>query len=153
MKKLTGWLLVFMLGITACKGPMGPAGKDAEETNWFADNFEVLASHWKPATEEGDGYFFHYWEYEFSIPQLTNFVFNEGYVGCSLIQVIEYDNGRTSTVQRPLPYTIYGIDNDFPYSENYSFEIRPGYIKFIVKYSDFSELQPLTCTFRVVMIW
>jgi len=156
MKKLVICLLVFVIGFTACQGPMGPAGKDgkdATETGWFAENFEIASGHWKPATESGDGYFFHYWEYEFSVPQITNFVLKEGFVGCYLVQEIEYDGGRKSTVYRPLPYTIYGIDSGFAYSENYSFELRNGFVKFIVKYSDFDTIKPLTCIFRIVLIW
>jgi len=152
MKKLLGCLLIVMVGIVACEGPMGPPGKDAEFVR-FTGDYDVYAGDWIPRIEEGDGYFFHYFEYEFRVPQLTNYVFDKGFVGCYLVQKIIY-NQRENLVQRPLPYTIYGF-NDFgePYSENYSFETRPGYIKFIVKYSDFDEIQPLTCTFHVVMMW
>ena len=158
MKKLIVCLLVFMIGITACEGPMGPAGppgRDAVETGWFIDNFEVFPEHWKPATEKGDRYFFHYWEYEFALPQLTDYVLEKGFTGCFLVQDIRYDGGRTSTVHRPLPYTIYGT-GEYDYSENYSFELRRGFVKFIVKYSDFDAPElplPLYCIFRVVLIW
>ena len=155
MKKLFGFLMVVMIGLAACEGPQGPPGKDGLNgiaTGWFAKDYDILSSEWKPGIEEGDGYFFHYFEYEVRIPELNDFVFDEGFVGCYLVQEIIHNEKRT-LVQRPLPYTIYGDDNGTPYSENYSFETRVGYVKFIVKYSDFSELQPLGCTFHVVMIW
>ena len=156
MKKLTGWLLLIIMGITACEGPMGPMGPEGrpgESTQWFVEDYDVLFNQWKPASEEGDGYFFHYFEYEVAVPKLTDFVFDLGFVGCYLYQEINYE-GKWTEVQRPLPFTIYGFDDDdSPYSENYSFEVRPGYIKFIVKYSDFSDFPPLSCTFHVVMMW
>ena len=161
MRKLFGCLLVVMMCFAACEGPVGPPGKDGRDgkngadgvsTEWFWKDYDVLSNQWKEYTEEGDGYFYYYFEYEYSIPQLTEFVFDEGAVVCYLVQEIN-SNGRKTLVQRPLPYTIYGFDNDVPYSENYSYEIRPGYIKFIVKYSDFDEIQPLSCTFHVVMMW
>ena len=151
MKRQAFWLLVVLMGFSACRGQEGPAGKDAEK---YICEYDILPHKWRQGEEEGDNYFFHYWFHEVSIPQLTEAVFTHGYVGCYLLQEVRYENGRTSLIQRPLPYTIYGIaDDDFAYSENYSFEIRRGFINFIVKYSDFSDLQPLACTFRVVLIW
>ena len=149
MKRLILWSLVFVIGITACEGPAGRDGRDVER---FVEEFVVYSEHWIQGEEEGDEYFFKYWEFEFSVPQITNDVLTRGTVNCYLIQEITL-NGRTSIVQRPLPYTIYGIGDEGPYSENYSFEIRRGNIKFIVKYSDFEDIQPLHCTFRVVLIW
>ena len=158
MKKLLGYLVIAIMGFTACEGPAGPPGRDgydgrdATSTEWFVNDYDVYSNQWEAGTEEGDGYFFHYFEYEVRIPELTEFVFDKGFVGCYLVQEINH-NGRNILVQRPLPYTIYGNDNGVDYSENYSFETRVGYIKFIAKYSDFSEIQPLTCTFHVTMMW
>ena len=159
MRKLFGCLLVVMMSFVACEGPVGPPGRDGRDgidgefTYRFTNDYDVWFDEWISSSEEGDGYFFYYFEHEISIPQLTKFVFDEGFVGCYLVQEIVYENGKKALVQRPLPYTIYGFDGGEPYSENYSFEIRTGYIKFIVKYSDFGEIQPLSCTFHVVMMW
>jgi len=155
MKKFLGFFAAAMLGLAACEGPMGPPGRDgrdAESMQWHVEDFDVLTTQWRERTEEGDGYFFYYFEHEIRLPELTEFVFNNGFVGAYLVMEIVRD-GRRQLVQRPLPYTIYGMDGDIPYSENYSFETRPGWIRFIVKYSDFSEMKPLTCTFLVVMMW
>jgi len=153
MKKLFGILAIAVIGLAACEGPMGPPGKDAESTQWFVRDYNVLSDQWSERTEEGDGYFFYYFERDVAIPQLNEFVFDKGFVGVYLKMNVRRD-GRNIHVQRPLPYTIYGIDeHGNPYSENYSFEIRPGAIRFIVKYSDFDEIQPLSCTFHVVMMW
>ena len=151
MKKLLGCLVMVVTGFAACQGPMGPVGppgKDAESTQWFVKDFEVLSEHWKSVYDpvmDGDVF-----EYSFSFPQLTKFIFEEGAVICYLLQSV-----NNAVVQTPLPYTFHGKYGEFLYSENYTYEIRPGFINFIVKISDFdTEFQnPLPCTFRVVMMW
>ena len=159
MKKLFGFLVVALIGFTACEGPMGPPGprgdKGDDAIGWFAEDYDVFANQWRANTEEDDRNFFRYFEYEVRFSELTEFVFNEGFVGCYLVQeVVNVENGKRTLVQKPLPYTVYGFDDEgAPYSENYSFETRAGYVNFIVKYSDFSNIQPPTCTFHVVMIW
>ena len=157
MKKLIGCLLVVMMGFAACEGPVGPPGRDGmdgldgESTQWAYVDCEILSEHWESAYDDLMGSFF---QYEFSIPKLTSFVFEKGAVVCYLVQKVNY-GGRTTIVQTPLPYTFYGDSQGFLYSENYTYEIRQGYINFIVKISDFDTQaqQPLDCTFRVVMMW
>jgi hypothetical protein len=73
---------------------------------------------------------------------------------CYLIQTIPI-GGKDTDIQTLLPYTFYGeTDDGSLYSENYTFEIRPGYINFVVKISDFNTefQQPLDCIFRVVLM-
>ena len=146
IKKLLGCLLIVVLGITACQGPMGPPGKDAV---MLVRDFNVSSDHWNPAYDDLMGAFF---EYGFSFAELTGTVFDKGAVICYLLQNISY-GGRNIVVQTPMPYTYYGEFQGVLYSENYTFEIRPGYINFIVKVSDFDTQaqQPLDCTFRVVI--
>ena len=154
MKKLTGLLLIVIMGFTACEGPMGPEGprgRDAESTQWFVNDYDVFERDWTVINKDLVGAFF---EYKINIPELTGFVFDEGAVICYLVEEVIYDGGKKSLIQSPLPYTIYGEYNDgFPYSENYSYEVGPGYIRFIVKYSDFSNDIPPTRTFHVVLMW
>ena len=153
MKKFLGCLLIIMMVLSACEGPagpMGPPGKDAD-AGMLVFECNVLSEHWKPAFDDLMGDFF---EYEFRIRELTGYIFDEGAVFCYLVQNID-DGKRVTVVQSPLPYTFYGVFQGVLYSENYTYEIRPGYINFIVKISDFDTQaqQPLDCTFRVVMMW
>jgi len=160
MKNLLGWLLVMMLGITACEGPMGPPGrdgkdgKDAESTQWYVGDFEVSSKDWNLVFEEMDDNEWYLFEYEFRVPELDNFIFTQGAVVCYLVQFFSY-GGNPVRTHCLLPYTIYGeYDNGFPFSENYSCELRTGYINFTVKYSDwFPELLPPDRTFHVVLMW
>ena len=157
MKKLLGCLLVVMMCFAACQGPIGPMGPpgkngiDGESTQWFVKDFQVLSEHWVAVYDDLMGDIF---EYEFRISELTGFVFDEGAVVCYLVQNINY-GGKATVVQSPLPYTFFGEYHGKLYSENYTYEIRPGYINFIVKISDFDTQaqQPLDCTFRVVLMW
>jgi hypothetical protein len=152
MKNLLGCLLIVMLGFTACLGPIGPEGppgKDAESTQWSISDYNVSKNQWVPKTDLDFGPFF---ECEVYIPDLTKFVFDEGAVTCYLVwSVIE--NGKATFVHSALPYTRYGDDSGYLYSENYSYEVKPGFIKFIAKYSDFSAVPPMDCTFHVVLMW
>ena len=156
MKKLLGYLLLAMMLISACEGPMGPPGRDGRDgingkdgtsTQWFIQDCEVFSKDWIPVNDDLMGNIF---EFGFSIPQISKFVVEEGAVVCYLIQKL----GNTS-VQTPLPYTFYGRDGDYLYSENYTCEIRQGHVNFIVKVSDFNTQaqQPLGCRFRVVIMW
>ena len=155
MKKVLGWLLAIMTGITACEGPMWPMGPpgpsgDGYETQWFIRDYDILSHQWELVFDQNMGSLF---QFEIPVPEITKFVFDEGAVLCYLVQEIS-SGGRTSLVQSPLPYTFYGEIDGFFYSENYTFEVRTGYINFIVKYSDFdTEIKPLSCTFHVVLIW
>ena len=160
MKKLLGCVLAVMMCFAACEGPVGPPGKDGRDgkngsdgysTQWFVGDFDVLSAHWEPVYDDLMGDIF---QYEFHIPELTEFIFKEGAVICYLLQNIN-KGGRTTLIQTPLPYTFYGDAGGELYSENYTCEIRQGYINFIVKISDFNTQaqQPLPCTFRVVMMW
>ena len=156
MKKLFGYLIVAMMVISACEGPAGPMGppgadgrngRDGTSTQWFIQECEVFSEHWKRVTDPLMGEIF---EYGFSIPKLSSFVINEGAVVCYLTQTV----GNVK-VQTPLPYTYYGRDGDYYYSENYTYEVSTQYINFIVKVSDFNTKiqQPLDCKFRIVLMW
>jgi len=160
MKKVLWSVLALMMALAACEGPMGPVGppgpmgptgKTGESTQWKIYECDILSEHWVPAFDDLMGPYF---EFEFPIPELTKFVFEEGAVVCYRIQNVNY-GGRNILVQTPLPYTFYGDDDGYYYSENYTYEIRTGYINFIVKVSDFdtSAQQPLDSTFRVVLMW
>jgi hypothetical protein len=161
MKKLLGWLLVVMLGISACEGPIGPPGrdgrdgrngKDAESTQWYIEDLEVRSQDWNFVNDEMDGNQWYLFEYEFSLPELDQFVFMQGAVSCYLVHNVNY-GGNSIRVHSLLPFTVYG-EEDYPFSENYSCELRPGYINFVVKYSDWSpDILPPTRKFHVVLMW
>jgi len=156
MKKLLGYLILAMMLINACEGPMGPAGrdgrdgrdgKDGESTQWFIQDFEIFSKDWKPVHDPLMGNIF---EFGFNFPELTSFIVTKGAVVCYLIQKVD-----NVDVHTPLPYTFFGEFEGFLYSENYTFEASTKYINFIVKVSDFDTdfQQPMKSKFRVVLMW
>ena len=156
MKRLLGFLFLVMLGFTACEGPMGPPGRDGRDgfngldglsTEWEIIDFEVFPNNWRPVPDDLMGNIF---ECTIQFPELTKFIFDKGAVVCHLIQ-----NLNGADIQTPLPYTFFGMTGNVLYSENYTYEIKPGSINFIVKISDFDTQaqQPLGCIYRVVLMW
>jgi len=131
-------------------GNDGHDGKDGDGSHSFIiKEFFVHENSWIPDYDVlMDNFFF----YGFEINELTPRIYNNGAVVCYLVQ--EFDFG---VVQTPLPYTFYGSEDNgtYFYSENYTYEISPGHITFIVKISDFNTeaQQPLSCNFRVVLLW
>jgi len=171
MKKLTRWMPVIMiviLGITACEGPMGPmgpegpAGKPGKDgvADWYVpDDIEIKSNMWRLIYDDNknpyyecrvsrSSYFKEISQSEFE------FIFDKGLIICYLVQWVSYDGAKPILVQNPLPYIVYGDDGGFLYSESYSFEVlRTGHIIFTVKYSDFAEIRPDDRIFHVVMLW
>jgi len=128
-------------------GPPGKNGLDAESTQWHI--VDVVVDRWYAVNDDLMGDIFE--SGNFKIPELTQFVYDVGAVMCYMS--IKLNN---SFYQTPLPYTFYGMSDDgVLYSENYTFEMTPGNINFIVKINDFDtkSQEPLICNFRVVLMW
>jgi len=153
MKKLFGFLIIVTFAFVACEGPAGPPGRDGRDgidgysTGWFAVDVEIKHDHWRRVEENGM-YFF---ENEVPFPEVDEFIFMEG-------AVIGYfvHNVNNRLVHSLMPHTLYGFDGH-EYSETYSLEIRPGFINFVVRYSDgfgfYDMPTPPTRLFRIVLIW
>ena len=152
MKRFLKFLLPIVLVVSACTGKEGPPGMDGRDgmVNKVIRDFEILEEDWvavfdplSPVVDPDEPNIF---QYLFSFPHLTRNVYDNGLVAVYLEQFID-----DIVFQTPLPYTYYGED----FSENYTFEFGPGYINFIVKISDFDTQaqQPLSCLFRVVLMW
>ena len=157
MKKLLKLMLIAMFMFSAC----GKDGKDGKDTVLIVLDFHVPSSttKWESAIDDLMGDFF---ECRVSVREITGDVFDNGVVLCYLVQYIEYGNTVTP-IQTPLPYTysrwehLYDEEYEeyhwYNYSENYTFEVSPGYINFIVKSSDLGLSEgTLSCTFRVVIM-
>ena len=157
MKKLRGWLLMVMIGITACEGPMGPAGppgRDGTETLWWIKDFTVTSRMWElvgSPDEIGS-----YYRCIFDVPDLTAAIYDDGGIICYYRYVDDFGD----EVQTPLPYTYYDmvIENgvEFPYSVQFSYDVTPGSIAFKLVFSDFFTGEfgpPASCKFRLVMVY
>ena len=157
MKKIFGWLLIVTLVFSAC----AKDGKDGKDVVLIVRDFNVPSQTNKWTIVE-DGLMGYIHECSVFIREITGDVFDNGAVMCYLVQFIEIGNEQVP-IQTPLPYSLprwdllydEEADEDFwyNYSENYTFEVSPGHINFIIKTSDtFGSLGPLDCTFRVVIM-
>ena len=144
MKKLIILVLVVIALFSGCN--------NNEEVNIYSREFTVAPGQWEFAGALWDGAYYEYWKYEVPVVQLTKQVFEKGVVMAYLMQ---------QNAKSPLPYTIFDIvevtDGDdhwnIQYEENYSFEFRPNYVTFMVKFSEDLDFPPLRSTFQVVMMW
>ena len=148
MKKFLRLMLIAMLVFSAC----GKDGKDGRDTVFVVRDFHVPSqtNNWQITNDDLMGSFF---ECRVLVEEITGDVFDNGAIICYLLQNVNY-GASTSVVYTPLPFTFFGEDEGYLYSENYTFEVSPRYINFIVKVSDFDTgaQLPLDCTFRVVIM-
>ena len=172
MKRLLGCLLIVMIGLTACQGPMGPVGppgkngidgidgKNAAPTEWYIETFRIFLKDWKRAgalNEIGSYYYF-----IFDVPEITEDIYYDGLVICSYL----YTDDAGYDVQTVLPFTGYfidGIGGDenrfamyFSYSVTPTVGRFPGTIEFRVTFSDFytgEKGPPEECNFKLTLVY
>ncbi|MDR1584570.1 MAG: hypothetical protein LBS07_00140, partial [Prevotellaceae bacterium] len=104
MKKAL-FILIAAVFSLSCEGPMGPKG-DPGTANWFI-KFYVVGEH-------SSDYDYGYWkslengkfECVFDVPQLTNFVYNEGIVNAFYMQDFDTEH----EVQIGLPHIFFFKD-------------------------------------------
>ena len=151
--KILSFFAVTMFVFSACEGPVGPPGrdgydgydgKDGESTRWKILNLTVQQNHWQ--WDNVDECYF----YEFPIPELTEFVVEDGAV---LAQALLGS-------YRPLAFTAYYYDTgaQMYYAETVSYEYTKGYIRFNVASSDLFDNTPYTYlpqeyNFKVTLMW
>ena len=163
--KILSFFAVTMLVFSACEGPAGPPGrdgydgkdgkdgydgkdgkdgKDGVSTQWKIFNLAVQQNHWQ--WDSVDECYF----YEFPIPELTEFVVEDGAV---LAQVLLGS-------YRSLAFTAYYYDTgaQMYYAETISYEYTKGYIRFNVASSDLFDNTPVTYLpqeydFKVTLMW
>ena len=159
MKKFFGWILIVMLVFSAC----AKDGRDGKDAILIVRDFNVPSqtNKWVSGYDNLMGDFL---ECTILVNEITGDVFDNGAVLVYLVQYIEIGN-ELIPIQTPLPYTLarwalyYCDDVDdescwIDYTENYTFEVSPRHINFIVKTSDagFPIHEPINCTFRVVIM-
>lgn len=162
MKKIT-LLLLAAITLIACEGPEGPMGpmgpqgthgqngKDGQDgygANWYTTSFTVKKTDWLLSGEPGDLNSFFFADRE--IPQLDDFIFNEGTV-LGYIQT-----GKD--VKNGLPFVLHMGDEqngkEFLWTQTYDFDFSPGLIRFYITYSDFStNIPPEGETFHIILMW
>ena len=165
MKKLTGLLLIVIMGFTACEGPMGPEGPmgrdgrdgkngingmDAISTEWWNIEYEIKQSDWVLVGLPGA--VGSYYKCIFDVDELTEDIYYDG----AIISYYQFVDDAGDWVQTALPYTYYGRDNpQGDFSVQYSYDVTVKSIAFKVAYSDFQTQlpPPESCIFKLTLLY
>ena len=111
--------------------------------NTFSKDYQVLKKHWEVGRDDESGVYFFY---EFREPYLTQTIYNRGIMQAFLI----LKDGNVS----PLPFDDFWMDGNYRWTEQVTVEFRPGWITFILKYSDHTLDEPYyDYDFRVRFLW
>ena len=115
-----------------------------EYMNTFSQSYTVFKKDWNVGIDDDSGYYLYY---EFSEPKLTQYIYEHGIMQAFLLM----NDGNLT----PLPFNDYWVDGDYMWTEQTTCEFRPGYITFILKYSDHAwDIPPYyDYRFRVRLMW
>ena len=164
MKKLLGFLVMVIIGLTACEGPEGPPGKNgtnAIPTEWKIINFRLMLDDWQLAGKKNEIGSYYY--YVFDAPEITEDIYYDGLIICNYL----YTDDVGYDVQSILPYTEYFIETNnfgdesrfamhFSYSVQPTVKQNPGTIEFRVTFSDFytgEKGPPAECNFKLTLVY
>lgn len=157
MRKIV-FILLSAIALIACEGPEGPAGRDGKdgqdgkdgyETGWYTTSFTIKKSDWILSGQAGALNTYYYADKQ--IPELTDWVFDEGVVIGYLQTGTDVKNG--------LPFVLHlgeegNNGQEFLWTETYDFDYSPGMIRFYITYSDFNtQFPPESETFHIVLMW
>lgn len=156
-------LLVSVIALVSCEGPMGPEGPRGLDgqmgpkgepgepgygANWYTTSFKIDQSDWLLVGRPGDLNTYFYADVD--IPQLTDFIYKEG----TVIGYLETSPG----VKNGIPYVLHlgeeQAGREFLWTQTYDLDFSPGMIRFYVTYSDFStNINPASETFHIILMW
>jgi len=140
LKKITVIAIVTIAFLSSCT-----VNEIHEEyMNSYTQNFTVFQKDWKIGTDDESGDYFYF---EFREPNLTQYIYDKGI----MIAYLQMNDGNLT----PLPFNDYWKEGDFMWTEQATVEFRPGYVTFILKYSDHaSDVMPYyDYRFRVRFMW
>ena len=146
-----------MIGSMAFVGCAGPRGDPGEDGYMDIRNLTLTVYEKEWQLSGNVNYFGSYYYCEFRVGDITNYVYENGMITGNIFITERIGNSNVE-VQKPLPYTVYNGTsdgtNEVLWSERYSYEIRPGYITFMVYYSYFyTDTLPPTSDFTLTIAW
>lgn len=162
MKKIVTFFALAMI-LVSCTGPMGPMGPQGPQgepgqgINWKVYDFTIPSDKWE-LVKNGQNPLNTYYMYVFDgnqAPKELEYVTQ--YDGDVTGYFISYlDNG--DELYSPLPYEIYAREvsgnNEWLWSELYTFDFTHNSIAFYAYYNDFATAtRPGTCKFRMSFKW
>lgn len=164
MKKIFT-IIALALALVSCQGPMGPMGpmgpqgpqgEPGEGINWKVYDFTVPSDQWQLVNGENqlNSYFMYIFDGNDAPAELEYVTQYDGDVSGYFISRLDNDDELYS----PLPYEIYAGqangNNEWLWSELYTFDFTHNSIAFYVYYNDFATgTRPPTCKFRMSFKW
>jgi len=146
MKIIKKWTVVAIVLITFFSSCTYEKVYPVEEVyvDSYTKNFTVKISDWHIGTDDESGNYFYY---EFAEPNLTQTVYDFGV----MIAYLRMNDGNLT----PLPFNDYWKEGEYMWTEQVTVEFRPGYVTFILKYSDHAtNITPYyDYMFRVRFMW
>ena len=140
LKKLTALAIILIALFSSC------TTKEYYEVypESFTKDYTVRKADWKIGEDDESGAYLYY---EFKEPDLTQEIYNHG----AMQAFLKMNDGNLT----PLPFNDYWKDGDLVWTEQATVEFRPGYITFILKYSDHVVDVDPYCdySFRVRFVW
>lgn len=145
MKKILLYLLV-VVSLFSCKGEDGRDGLDGLNVNLYTWKVKINASDWRLSGEPYELGSYYY--ATVAVPELDQDVLNNGIK----LAYIETSPG----VQVGLPYVLHKGDvvngKESLWTQTYDCEYEPGYVTFILTYSDFDTWNaPDTEFFNIIL--
>jgi len=110
---------------------------DNDSPYFYSEYFSVKKNQWKVGQDDSGIYYY----YQIRVPDLTTTVYNYGMMNAYMV----YDpEGNGVEVLTPLPFNDYWVDSQtgFMWEEQVTCEFSPGYVTFILKYSDHADAEP-----------
>ena len=110
----------------------------------FSKDYTVKQNGWSRGDDDESGIYYYR---EFPVPELSEYIYDHGIMQAFLVM----NNGNLS----PLPFDDFWLLGNGTYrTEQVTCEFRPGYITFILKYSNHASDTPYyDYKFRVRFLW
>ncbi|MCL1934260.1 MAG: hypothetical protein FWF53_10680 [Candidatus Azobacteroides sp.] len=137
------FVLVMIALLSSCEGDKY---YEEEYVDSYTQDYTVQKGDWSVGKDDSGEYFY----YEFRESNLTQYIYENG-----IMQAFLFMDEENIT---PLPFNDYWIDEsnpDYMWTEQVTCEFRPGFVTFILKYSDHATNEPphYNYTFRVRFMW
>ena len=142
-KKWTAVALVMIVFLSSCEMKEIYEVTEVYNVDSFTKNYTVRQQDWSVGEDDESGYYFYY---EFREPNLTQYIYENGIMQAFLVM----NDGNLT----PLPFNDYWKDGGYMWTEQVTCEFRPGFITFILKYSDHTlDVPYYVYNFRVRFMW
>ena len=143
-KKWTAVALIMIAFLSSCTVKEIHEEYYEEYVDSFTQSYTVHQGDWEIGRDDDSGLYLYC---EFRESNLTQYIYENGIMQAFLLM----NDGNLT----PLPFDDFWVDGNNKWTEQVTCEFRPGYVTFILKYSDHAIDEPphYDYTFRVRFLW